>query len=69
MSRILAALLICAFFKGSFAQQEALARLDSLLANINSLTADVVQLIVESDGGILEESNIKMLLKKPNGFY
>ena len=69
MSRILAALLICAFFKGSFAQQEALGRLDSLLANINSLTADVVQLIVESDGGILEESNIKMLLKKPNGFY
>ena len=69
MSRILAALLICAFFKGSFAQQEALARLDSLLANIISLTADVVQLIVESDGGILEESNIKMLLKKPNGFY
>lgn len=69
MSRILAALLICAFFKGSFAQQEALARLDSLLANINSLTADVVQLIVESDGGVLEESNIKMLLKKPNGFY
>ena len=69
MSRILAALLICAFFKGSFAQQEALTRLKSLLANINSLTADVVQLIVESDGGILEESNIKMLLKKPNGFY
>ncbi|MED5530177.1 MAG: outer membrane lipoprotein chaperone LolA [Pseudomonadota bacterium] len=69
MSRILAALLICAFVKGSFAQQEALARLDSLLANINSLTANVVQLIVESDGGILEESNIKMLLKKPNGFY
>ena len=24
---------------------------------------------MESDGGILEESNIKMLLKKPNGFY
>ena len=69
MSRILAALLICAFFKGSFAQQEVLARLDSLLANIDSLTADVVQLIVESDGGILEESSIKMLLKKPNGFY
>ena len=69
MSRILAALLICVFFKGSFAQQEALARLDSLLANVDSLTADVVQLIVESDGGILEESSIKMLLKKPNGFY
>ena len=69
MSRILAALLICVFFKGSFAQQEALARLDSLLTNVDSLTADVVQLIVESDGGILEESSIKMLLKKPNGFY
>jgi outer membrane lipoprotein carrier protein len=28
-----------------------------------------VQLIVESDGGILEESDIQMHLKKPDGFY
>ncbi len=40
-----------------------------MLASIESLKADVVQLIVESDGGILEESKIKMYFKKPNGFY
>ncbi|MFT6825405.1 MAG: outer membrane lipoprotein carrier protein, partial [Pseudohongiellaceae bacterium] len=44
-------------------------RLDALLGNIETLTADVVQLIVESDGGVLEESEIQMLLKKPDGFY
>ncbi|MFT4817041.1 MAG: outer membrane lipoprotein carrier protein [Pseudohongiellaceae bacterium] len=47
----------------------ALDRLDALLGNIETLTADVVQLIVESDGGVLEESEIQMLLKKPDGFY
>ncbi|MFT6824870.1 MAG: outer membrane lipoprotein-sorting protein, partial [Pseudohongiellaceae bacterium] len=45
----------------------ALDRLDALLGNIETLTADVVQLIVESDGGVLEESEIQMLLKKPDG--
>ena len=40
-----------------------------MLVSIESLKADVVQLIVESDGGILEESKIKMYFKKPNGFY
>ncbi|GJM12974.1 MAG: outer-membrane lipoprotein carrier protein [Pseudohongiella sp.] len=47
----------------------ALQRLDDLLNNIATLSSDVVQLIVESDGGVLEESQIKMLLKKPDGFY
>ena len=47
----------------------ALDRLDALLGNIETLAADVVQLIVESDGGVLEESEIRMLLKKPDGFY
>ncbi len=47
----------------------ALERLDSLLNDIDTLSADVIQLIVESDGGVLEESEIKMLLKKPDGFY
>lgn len=57
----------------SFAQETAentsLDRLDSLLSSIETLSSDVVQLIVESDGGVLEESNIQMLLKKPDGFY
>ncbi len=51
------------------AQEQNFKHLESLLAEVNTLSADVVQLIVESDGGILEESEIKMLLKKPDGFY
>ena len=69
MHRILLALLICVLFNVSLAQQGALEQLNSMLVSIESLKADVVQLIVESDGGILEESKIKMYFKKPNGFY
>lgn len=69
MHRILLALLICVLFNVSLAQQGALEKLNSMLVSIESLKADVVQLIVESDGGILEESKIKMYFKKPNGFY
>lgn len=46
-----------------------LVSLDLLLSGINTLSADVLQLIVESDGGVLEESKIQMFLKKPDGFY
>mgnify|MGYP000276831293 CR=1 FL=1 len=51
------------------AQQDDLVELDALLGSIDTLSADVEQLIVESDGGVLEESQIRMQLKKPNGFY
>jgi outer membrane lipoprotein carrier protein len=47
----------------------AIDDLDALLSGIKTLSAEVLQLIVESDGGVLEESTIKMQLKKPNGFY
>ncbi len=50
-------------------ESSSLERLDALLNNIETLASDVVQLIVESDGGVLEESEILMLLKKPDGFY
>ena len=67
------AALLCVCAGGVFAQavtnNSALDRLDVLLGDIETLSADVVQLIVESDGGVLEESEIKMLLKKPDGFY
>lgn len=70
-SAIFALSLFCA--GNNFAQpsEEAssLDRLDSLLSDIETLSSDVVQLIVESDGGVLEESEIKMQLKKPDGFY
>lgn len=66
-------MLLCINGGAVFAQQatssSALSRLDTLLGNIETLAADVVQLIVESDGGVLEESEIQMLLKKPDGFY
>ncbi len=44
-------------------------RLEILLSGVTTLSADVTQLIVESSGGVLEESSIKMKLKKPDGFY
>jgi len=53
----------------SATSNSALDRLDVLLGDIETLAADVVQLIVESDGGVLEESEIQMQLKKPDGFY
>jgi outer membrane lipoprotein carrier protein len=53
----------------SSSDSAVLDRLDALLNNIDTLSSNVVQLIVESDGGILEESEIQMLLKKPDGFY
>lgn len=51
------------------AYSSAIGDLDSLLSGIQTLSAEVLQLIVESDGGVLEESTIKMQLKKPDGFY
>jgi outer membrane lipoprotein carrier protein len=53
----------------SGATNEPKANLDELLHAISTLTADVTQLIVESDGGVLEESEIRMALKKPDGFF
>lgn len=51
------------------AETQALQQLDRLLSDTTTLTADVKQLIVESDGGVLEESEILMKIKRPNGFY
>ena len=51
------------------AQDEAAAQLAQLLNGIETFQADVRQLIVESSGGVLEESQIRFKLKRPNGFY
>ncbi len=71
--KVILPILILLFAGSVFAQElsetPALDRLDSLLSGIDTLSSDVIQLIVESDGGVLEESEIKMLLKKPDGFY
>lgn len=52
-----------------FAQEAPREKLDSLLQGIKTLSASVTQLIVESDGAVLEESSIQMHLMRPDGFY
>jgi outer membrane lipoprotein carrier protein len=44
-------------------------RLTALLADLDTFTANVRQLIVESTGGVLEESQILFMLRRPHGFY
>lgn len=51
------------------AQETAPAQLTRLLGDIETFQAEVRQLIVESTGGVLEESEILFKLKRPNGFY
>ncbi len=52
--------------QGSVAPAERLA---DLLASLTTFRADVRQLITESSGGVLEESTILFMLKRPHGFY
>ncbi|MDP2283920.1 MAG: outer membrane lipoprotein chaperone LolA [Pseudohongiella sp.] len=54
------------------AEQPALSaedQLHALLANLQTFRSDVRQLIVENTGGVLEESDILFMLKRPHGFY
>lgn len=53
----------------ALAQDEAAQQLDGLLSGIQTFQAEVRQLIVESTGGVLEESLIRFKLKRPDGFY
>lgn len=62
-------LLQCSAVSSVHAQDEAAEQLDGLLSGIQTFQADVRQLIVESTGGVLEESLIKFKLKRPDGFY
>ncbi len=47
----------------------ATQHLTRLLADLSTFRADVRQLITESSGGVLEESDILFMLKRPHGFY
>ncbi|NQV70228.1 MAG: outer membrane lipoprotein chaperone LolA [Pseudohongiella sp.] len=69
VAALVAIIIVSASVQAVAAQAAAIQRLDDLLQGINTLAADVVQLIVESDGGVLEESEIQMYMKKPDGFY
>jgi len=69
MFRVIIALITLIMPLRLSAQNGPIEELDLLLRDISTLSADVLQLIVESDGGILEETKIQMRLKKPNRFY
>ena len=51
------------------AQDNAISELDGLLQGVDTLSADITQLIIQSDGGVLEKSEILLHVKRPNGFY
>ena len=50
-------------------QEMPQTQLSNLLRQVNTMSATVQQLIVESDGGLLEESSIQMHVMRPDGFY
>ena len=64
-----AALVALAFSQALMAQEGPIGELDLLLQDITTISADILQLIIESDGGVLEETEIKMLLKRPDRLY
>ena len=53
----------------TYSQEMPLTQLSNLLRQVNTMSATVQQLIVESDGGLLEESSIQMHVMRPDGFY
>ena len=69
MFRVVIALITLVMPLRLSAQDGPIEELDLLLRDISTLSADILQLIVESDGGILEETKIQMRFKKPNRFY
>ena len=69
MKEMISAISMLILSATTFGQEGPVAKLDKLLQDINTITAEVNQLIVESDGGVLEESQIIMHIKRPDGFY
>ena len=50
-------------------QETPQAQLSNLLRQMDTMSATVQQLILESDGALLEESSIQMHVMRPSGFY
>ena len=69
MNRMISAMSMLILSATISGQERPIVKLDKLLSNIDTITAEINQLIVESDGGILEESQIIMHIKRPEGFY
>ena len=69
MYKITLSLFFLAVASPVVAQDNAINELDNLLQGVDTLSADITQLIIQSDGGVLEESEILLRVKRPNGFY
>ena len=69
MYRITLAISFLVFPLAIIAQNDSINELGRLLQDLDTLSADITQLIVESDGGVLEESEILLHVKRPDGFY
>tara|TARA_B100000575_G_C23047700_1_gene603064 strand:- start:495 stop:1142 length:648 start_codon:yes stop_codon:yes gene_type:complete len=66
---ILAVSLPLSVISSALTQELPQTQLSDLLLQVYSMSAEVQQLIVESDGAVLEESSIQMHLLRPDGFY
>ena len=66
---ILAVSLPLSVISSALTQELPQTQLSDLLLQVYSMSAEVQQLIVESDGAVLEESSIQMHLLRPDGFF
>ena len=69
MNRIALVFCLLIVSTNNIAQNNVVSELGSLLRDLDTLTAEITQLIVESDGEVLEESQILLHVKRPDGFY
>lgn len=66
---LLAGLSLVCIAPASAQSDDAVQQLTELLDGFTSFRASVRQLIMESSGGVLEESSIVFMMQRPNGFY
>ena len=69
MNKITLVFCLLALSTNNNAQNNVVSELNSLLRDLDTLSAEITQLIVEPDGEVLEESQILLHVKRPDGFY
>ena len=69
MNKITLVFCLLAVSTNNSAQNNVVSELNSLLRDLDTLSAEITQLIVEPDGELLEESQILLHVKRPDGFY
>ena len=69
MNKITLVFCLLAVSTNNSAQNNVVSELNSLLQDLDTLSAEITQLIVEPDGEVLEESQILLHVKRPDGFY